>query len=95
MVSKKTVVKRQRKTARVSRKPPTSNKSTPKKSIFSAKYKNAVTKKSKSKSKSTKRGASEYQLFVKKHMKDPKFKHLPVTDRMRKVAELWNQKTKN
>lgn len=91
---KKTVVKRTKKTSRLPRRRSISkNKSNSK--DFSSKYKSTVKsiKKSvKSIPKSTKRGKSEYQLFVKKHMKDPKIQTLPVTERMKEIAKLWKKK---
>lgn len=39
--------------------------------------------------KSTKRGA--YTNFVKKHMHDKDLAHLPVTERMSKIAKMWRE----
>jgi hypothetical protein len=36
-------------------------------------------------------GQSAYRDFVKKHMQDSGIAHLPVTQRMGRIAELWRQ----
>lgn len=47
-------------------------------------------KKSKSKtSKTLAKGKSAYQLFVSKHMNDPEFEGLKVTEKVKLIAKMW------
>lgn len=40
--------------------------------------------------KSTRRGKSAYHKFVSQHMHDAKLASLKVTERMKKIAAMWN-----
>lgn len=62
--------------------------------------KNTLIKKSRSKTrrhKSRSRSRSRkslntYQKFIKKHVKDPKFKNMSPSSRMKAIAKLWKKK---
>ena len=56
---------------------------------WQAKQAPSYKRKSAAKVNKPKRKLTEYNKFVKAHMKHPNLAHLPVTKRMREVARLW------
>jgi len=48
--------------------------------------------KTKSKTKS-KKSLNTYQKFIKKHVKDPKYKNMSPSSRMKAIAKLWKKKS--
>jgi hypothetical protein len=50
-------------------------------------------RKTKTKTKSRK-SLNTYQKFIKKHVKDPKFKNMSPSSRMKAIAKLWKKKAR-
>ena len=55
--------------------------------------KSRKTKRRKTKTKSRK-SLNTYQKFIKKHVKDPKFKNMSPSSRMKAIAKLWKKKSR-
>ena len=55
--------------------------------------KSRKTKRRKTKTKSRK-SLNTYQKFIKKHVKDPKFKNMSPSSRMKAFAKLWKKKSR-